>query len=647
MKSILKGDENMKTINKIICLMLCVVMIFTANSIGVQAAPVNVAATSKLTATATADTVKLSWNKVNKATGYRVYRIVDGKLKTIKKSVKTNKYTVEKLTAGETYKFAVKTYRTQNGKTYWSSKYKTVTVKTKAMSAPKKPTATSTKDTVTLKWAKVPGATGYDVYQLKGEKWTKIKTLTANTYKVSSLKENKTFKFKIRPYAKTAKGKVWGKYSSVVAIQTVDKTKVKFTEPVIGTKGVTLKWGAISGASGYRVNMLKNGEWVKVAGVKGAKNTSYKVDRLKSNTKYTFMVRAYKMVDGKVKWFTKSDSLTVKTNKAQDTTTTTTTPSTQKPDESTTTPTTVPTTNPTTTESTTKPTTTKPTTTESTTKPTTTESTTTKPTTTKPTTTKPTTTKPTTTLPTTTEPTTKPTTTKPTTTKPTTTKPTTTEPTTKPTTTKPTTTKPTTTKPTTTQPTTQPTTYPEPLSAYRIAMYKEILDKETIYFKVSSKYNEDEMVPVEFARKNGNMCMATSAEGIDMKIFYDKSSNKMQAYAFLFLTWVYYNVPKEEMADMDMTEMLDEIKIKNVGEISVTRTKFDGKSVFKESYYDAKTGYTMNYYFDGDVLVGIKKEHPTKVDEIIYVEEISNTVPKNIFTKPGGISLDAFNKMFG
>ena len=178
-------------------------------------------------------------------------------------------------------------------------------------------------------------------------------------------------------------------------------------------------------------------------------------------------------------------------------------------------------------------------------------------------------------------------------------------------------------------------------------MYKEILDKETIYFKVSSKYNEDEMVPVEFARKNGNMCMATSAEGIDMKIFYDKSSNKMQAYAFLFLTWVYYNVPEEEMADMDMTEMLDEIKIKNVGEISVTRTKFDGKSVFKESYYDAKTGYTMNYYFDGDVLVGIKKEHPTKVDEIIYVEEISNTVPKNIFTKPSGISLDAFNKMFG
>lgn len=147
----------MKKITKIIGLLLCAVLLFSANSVGVQAAAVKVSATTKLTATATADTVTLTWNKVSKATGYRVYRIVDGKLKTVKKSVKKNKYTVEDLTAGETYKFAVKTYRTQNGKTYWSSKYKSVTVKTKAMAEPKKPTATSTKNTVTLKWAEVPG----------------------------------------------------------------------------------------------------------------------------------------------------------------------------------------------------------------------------------------------------------------------------------------------------------------------------------------------------------------------------------------------------------------------------------------------------------------------------------------------------------
>ena len=575
----------MKSITKIICLLLCVVMLFTANIVGVQAAPVKVSATEKLTATATADTVKLTWKKVSKATGYRVYKIVDGKLKTIKKSVKTNKYTVEDLTAGETYKFAVKTYRTQNGKTYWSSKYKSVTVKTKAMSTPKKPTATSTKNTVTLKWAEVPGATGYGVYQLKGEKWTKIKTVTAKTYKISSLKENKTYKFKIRPYAKTNKGTVWGKYSSVVSIQTVDKTKAKFTTPVIGTKGVTLNWGKVSGATGYRLNMLKNGEWVKVAG--GIKGTSYKVDRLKSNTKYTFMVRAYKMVDGKVKWFTKSDNLTITTKKAESITTTTTQPTTQPTTKPTTQPTTKPTTQPTT-KPTTQPTT-KPTT-QPTTKPTTQP-----------------TTKPTT------QPTTKPTT----------------QPTTKPT-----------TQPTT-QPTTKPTTPPtapptttmpavEDLTAYRIEKYKEILDKETIYFEISSKYSETELVPITFARKNGNMYMTTTAEGMTMKVYYEKKTNKMYAYALGF----YYVVPENEMADMDMTEMLEEIRIKNIGDVSVTIAKFNGKSVIKESFYDSQTGYTMNYYFDGETLVGIKKEHPKKVDEIIYVDKISNTVSNSIFNRP-------------
>ena len=185
----------MKHLSKVLCLLLCVVMIFTMNSVGAQAAAIKVSATEKLTATSTADTATLTWKKVSKATGYRVYRIVNGKLKTVK-TLKKNKYTVEKLTAGETYKFAVKTYRTQNGKTYWSSKYKSVTVKTKPMPKPTKPTATSTKDTVTLKWNKVAGATGYRVFQYNNGEWVRIKTQSGTSLKITSLKENKTYKFK-------------------------------------------------------------------------------------------------------------------------------------------------------------------------------------------------------------------------------------------------------------------------------------------------------------------------------------------------------------------------------------------------------------------------------------------------------------------
>ncbi len=619
----------MKIVSRILSLVLCIAIFITANIAGVEAASITVARTEKLVAEATADSVELRWRKVSKATGYKVYRVVDGKLKAIK-SVKTNKYVVEDLTASETYKFAVKTYRKYQGKTYWSSKYRSVTVKTDKMAKSPTPKATATKNSVTLTWSEVEGATGYRVYQYSPSKdkyVVKASVKGTNTYKVTSLKEDTTYKFKIKPYAKTSKGVVWNKASSAVTIQTIDRTKAKFTDPVIGSKGVTLNWGKVEGAKYYKLYRVVDGELITEKSA--LKKTSYKVERLESGKEYTFVVRGYKKVDGKVTWFTKSEPLTIKTL-SSGTTTTTTKPTTTQ----------VTTTKPETTESTTaKPTTTESTTTKvtttaiTTTKQTTTATTTTKQTTTKQTTTATTTTKQTTTKQTTTATTTKPTTTKPTTTKPTTTKPTTT--TTKPTTTKPTTTKPTTTKPTTTKPTTttQPTTE-EVLTAYRIAKYKKILDKSTVYFKISSEYSDGSMVPIEFAMKNGNMYMETTAEGLTMRIYYNKAKNKMTAYADLLVAWVYYNVPENEMKDMDMTEMLEIMQIGDVGFVTVSREKFNGKSVICESFLNSKTGYTMRYYFDGETLVGLERIHPKKADEVIYVEKISNSVKDSMFDPP-------------
>ena len=74
----------MKKLIKILCLIMCAILLLSANISGVQAATVSVSATTKLTATSTADTVKLSWYKVSKATGYRVYRVEGGKLKALK-----------------------------------------------------------------------------------------------------------------------------------------------------------------------------------------------------------------------------------------------------------------------------------------------------------------------------------------------------------------------------------------------------------------------------------------------------------------------------------------------------------------------------------------------------------------------------------
>ncbi len=759
----------MKIASRILCLILCLAIFVAANIVGVEAASVKVSVTEKLVAEATAGSVELRWRKVSKATGYKVYRVVDGKLKALK-TVKTNKYVVEDLTASETYKFAVKTYRKTGGKTYWSSKYKSVTVTTGKMDKAPTPKATATKNTVTLKWSEVEGATGYRVYQYSPSKdkyVVKASIKGKTTYKLTGLKEDTTYKFKIKPYAKTSKGVVWVKASSATAIQTVDKTKAKFTDPVIGSKGVTLNWGKVSGATAYRLYRVVDGEYIKEAS--GIKGTSYKVERLESGKEYTFVVRAYKKVDGKVNWYTKSEPLKIKTKTSD------------------------------------APATTVPSTEESTTKPTTTKPTTTKPTTTKPTTTKPTTTgnhKHTIVI----DPAVEATCTKTGLTEgkhcsvckevivaqqvvskkahnyksSITTQPTcktegvktykcscgakytekiaktahtiVTDPAVEATCTKTgltegkhcsvcgtvtaaqqivpkkshnykssVTKQPTCkaegvktykcscgesyteaiakkahslvtdyavaascvsegltegkhcincgvvtvpqsvvpmknhsdsnndgrcdfcnkavgnsqpTNPPTEPPTTQPPTE-EALTAYRVKKYKEILDKETIYFKISSEYSDGTMVPIEFARKNGNMYMNTTAEGINMKMYYEKKTNKMYAYALIF----YYEVPEDEMEDMDMTEMLETMQIGEIGFVTVSRDTFNGKSVICESFIDSKTGYTMKYYFDGETMIGLERIHPKKADEIIYVEKISNTVSDSLFNRPAAIPM--------
>ncbi len=581
----------MKASQKILSLILCLIVMFTAGSLAVEAAAVKVGVTAKFVAETTADSVELRWRKVSGATGYRIYQRVGNKWKHIK-TVKTNKYVLEDLTASETYKFAVRAYKKSGGKTYVADKYKSVTAKTQKMGKTPTPKASKiTKDSITLKWSEVAGATGYRVYQYKGGKWVKIKSVTTNSYTVKSLKNATTYKFRIKPYAKPASGTVWGSTSKTLSVKTTDPTKTKITYAAVTETTVTLKWSKVSSATGYRLSVLQaNGEWKKV---KSTSALEYTVKKLKADTEYTYMVRAYKKVDGKVTWYPESDVKKVRTAKA---------PEVEEP-------TTEPTTKPSTSESTTKPTTTKPTTTE--------------PTTTKPTTTKPTTTKPTTT---------KPTTTKPTTTKPTTTKPTTT---------KPTTTKPTTTKPTTTKPTT--TINPDyELKPFRIEKYKKIFESDTLYFRIKSDNGNGGLADMEYAQKNGNIFVNATDEGINAKMYYEKKTDKMFAYFLLF----YYEVPKDEWDEMDITEPLDEMKIENVGSfITVTETTFNGKNVICEGYIDSKYGYIVKYYFDGATLVGLEKVYKNQTRQVIYVDEVRTTVDDKLLQRPTAGYVDASTMM--
>ena len=79
------------------------------------------------------------------------------------------------------------------------------------------------KKTVTLKWSKAKGMSGYKIYRLKSGKWKCIKTIKKNkkvSFKNKKLKRKKTYKYKIIAYKKIGKKKYYGPYSPVITVKT-------------------------------------------------------------------------------------------------------------------------------------------------------------------------------------------------------------------------------------------------------------------------------------------------------------------------------------------------------------------------------------------------------------------------------------------
>ena len=166
---------------------------------------------TKANFTSSANAVKMSWNKVSGATGYRVYKYNTStkKWQTVA-NTKNTYYTFSKLKSGTTYKFTVRAYRTEGGKTYLSPKYSTFTTSTNPATVNFKLTAGSKKATV--KWSKVTGATGYKVYYKtsKNGSWKCLKTANNKTtsYTKTGLKKGKTYYFTVKAY-RTVGGKTY------------------------------------------------------------------------------------------------------------------------------------------------------------------------------------------------------------------------------------------------------------------------------------------------------------------------------------------------------------------------------------------------------------------------------------------------------
>ncbi|MGN1417714.1 MAG: fibronectin type III domain-containing protein, partial [Acutalibacteraceae bacterium] len=165
----------------------------------------------------TTSSLTLTWTKTAGATGYRVYSYNASTKKYTKLAdVKTNSYTVKKLKSGTKYSYAVKPYAKIGSVVYWgsvSSVYANVTTP----AAPSVKLSTSS-GKLTVSYAKVTGASGYEIYyKVSGGSYKKLTATTKTSY-TKALTKGKTYSVKVRAYVSLSGSKVYGAFSPAKSI---------------------------------------------------------------------------------------------------------------------------------------------------------------------------------------------------------------------------------------------------------------------------------------------------------------------------------------------------------------------------------------------------------------------------------------------
>ena len=230
--------------------------------------------------------IKISWNKVDGAYGYRLYyKPASGGWKRFKDTTATS-FTDSGVVPNKTETYTIRCID-KNGNTIsgfnstgWSKKY-----------TPAAPTVSKldiTKGGIKLSWNKIAGVYGYRLYyKTSSGGWKRFKDTTATSFTDSGVSPNRTETYTIRCIDKngnTVSGfysKGWSKkYTSVAP--TI--TRLSNT-----SKGVSVTWNKIAGVYGYRLyRKYDGGSWTKV---KDTTSTSFTDSGAKKGKKVTYTVR--------------------------------------------------------------------------------------------------------------------------------------------------------------------------------------------------------------------------------------------------------------------------------------------------------------------------------------------------------------------
>ena len=247
----------------------------------------NYVAAPVLKITTSAGKPQISWNAVDGATKYWIYRSTDGKTFKYYDSTTKTSYTNKSTSIGTTYYYKVKAVKTVDGTNYTSdlSGAKSILCK------PAAPTVSiyRTNGKPQLKWSAVTGATKYWIYRsTDGVNFSYYDSTTKTSYTNSGAASGKKYYYRVKAVAVVNGTNVTSANSNTKSLMT---TLAKPTVSITTSNGKPkITWKAVNGADKYYVYRSTDGK--NFSYYDSTTKLSYTNTGAKKNTKYYYKVKA-------------------------------------------------------------------------------------------------------------------------------------------------------------------------------------------------------------------------------------------------------------------------------------------------------------------------------------------------------------------
>lgn len=251
-------------------------------------------ATGAIKAIQNTSAIKIDWQTVPGAEGYRIY-YYNGRAWQAVRDVNGTTTTFTGLHSGTVYRLAVRAFAYDNGRLVLSHDYTTVDTATQT-AAPERIVSQQNNSAIRLLWTPVRNASGYRVYYKDGNSWKIcVNTTVATSHTFTRLPSGKAYQFAVRPYMVLSSGVVMGDYSTFIASTTCAAPKTAVASPA--PRHVSFAWGAVNGADYYQLYYKINDGGYALYRVYTAPQ-KLMFSGLTSSAKITFAVRPVKKLNG-------------------------------------------------------------------------------------------------------------------------------------------------------------------------------------------------------------------------------------------------------------------------------------------------------------------------------------------------------------